>query len=224
MASNPLLEASTLRRWPGLVAQRTALLVIDMVNWQVADEGALVRWSRQMGVDTSYLSERVEQRVKPNIAALAARCRQVGATVVYLRIGCRRADHRDAVPGLRGLCAAADARDGTWSCAVVDELAPEPGDVSLIKTGSSSFLTSDLHATLTGRGITTLVHTGVMTDACVLNTVFGAWDLGYEGRLVRDATATWDDDRQAAAERILHGTAKLTTTAEVLTELAPIAG
>jgi hypothetical protein len=31
-------------------------------------------------------------------------------------------DHRDAVPGLRGLCAAADARDGTWSYAVVERL------------------------------------------------------------------------------------------------------
>jgi nicotinamidase-related amidase len=49
--------------------------------------------------------------------------------------------------------------------------------------------------------------------------VFGAWDLGYEGRLVTDATATWDESRQQAAEKLLQGTAKAATTAEVLAEL-----
>jgi nicotinamidase-related amidase len=201
------------------VAERTALLVIDMVNWQVAEDGALVSWARDAGRDTGYITERVRQQVTPNIATLADRFREEGAAVVYLRIGCRRHDHRDAVPGLRSLCAAADARDGTDACAVIDGLAPQPGDLSLVKTGSSPFLTSDLHPTLTNMGITTLVHTGVMTDACVLNSVFGAWDLGYEGRLVADATATWDDAGQAAAERILHGTAEVSTTAEVLAEM-----
>jgi biuret amidohydrolase len=220
VGENPLVEAAAGREWEPLVAERTALLVIDMVNWQVAEDGALVSWARDMGRDTSYLTERVRQQVTPNIRALADKCREAGAAVVYLRIGCRRHDHRDAVPGLRGLCAAADARDGTHACAVVDDLVPQPGDLSLVKTGSSPFLTSDLHSTLGHMGVTTLVHTGVMTDACVLNSVFGSWDLGYEGRLVADATATWDDAGQAAAERILTGTARLSTTAEVVAELA----
>jgi nicotinamidase-related amidase len=220
VGSNPLVEASRERTWSALVPERTALLVVDMVNWQVAGAGALVTWAQDAGTDTAYLQDRVERSLVPNIAALAERCREVGVAVVFLRIGCRHPDHRDAVPGLRGLCAAADARDGTWSCAVVDALAPQPGDLSLLKTGSNPFLTSDLHPTLANMGITTLLHTGVMTDACVLNTVFGAWDLGYEGRLVTDATSTWDEPRQQAAEQLLQGTAKLATTAEVLAELA----
>lgn len=219
MVANPLVAAATGRVWADLVPERTALLVVDMVNWQVAPDGALVGWADEAGMATGYLLDRVRTRVVPHIGALARCCREVGVAVVYLRIGCRLPDHRDAVPGLRPLTAAADARDGTWSCAVVDELAPEPGDLDLVKTGSSAFLTSDLHPALQNMGITTLLHTGVMTDACVLNGTFGAWDLGYEGRLVTDATATWDADRQAAAERILRGTARLSTTAEVLAEL-----
>lgn len=63
-------------------------------------------------------------------------------------------------------------------------------DLSLLKTGSSGFGTSDLHSRLAEIGIEHVLRTGAATNGCVLTTFVDAIDLGYHGYLVSDATAT----------------------------------
>jgi isochorismate hydrolase len=54
----------------------------------------------------------------------------------------------------------------------------------------SAFHRTDLDARLKALEIDTLIICGVLTDVCVLSTVFDAFALGYHIRLVSDACTT----------------------------------
>jgi nicotinamidase-related amidase len=103
---------------------------------------------------------------------------------------------------------------------VIPELAPEPGDVTLAKRGSGGYTTSDLDSCLRGLGVDTVLYTGVATNVCVLLTASAGFDLDYKGYLVTDATATFSDELQDAAELVMSSmTTTLTTTDDAITAL-----
>jgi nicotinamidase-related amidase len=176
---------------------QTAVLVIDMVNWQVP------RAAADGTTATPYFVDRLRDLVIPAQLKLLAECRQAGVRVVYLRVGSTADDYSDAVPVLRGVFAAASARDGLPACEVIDEIAPEPGELSLMKSGSGAFTTSDLDKRLRDMGVRTLLYTGVVTNACVMLTLAAGFDLGYTGYLVSDATATLSQRLQEETENIV---------------------
>lgn len=208
---------TTLAR-PPIDAPKTALVVIDMVNWQVrrvTPEGFIARMEHE-GVDTRYIVERVENVVIPNIQYLITLSRKVGVRVAYLRLGCFQPDYSDALRNLQDMFRGAGARDGSKQCEVVDELAPEAGDISLIKTGTSGFYTSALDTHLRNMGIDHVIYTGVVTNACVLTTAAGGFDRGYYGYVVSDATATFSESLQTSSEEMLSGyLAKVVSTEEM---------
>jgi hypothetical protein len=74
---------------------------------------------------------------------------------------------------------------------VVDELTPEPGEPILVKTSFNAFTTTNLHQTLTARGIRELVVCGIRTEQCCETTTRVGCDLGFEMTFVTDATATF---------------------------------
>jgi biuret amidohydrolase len=79
------------------------------------------------------------------------------------------------------------AVDGSWACEVIDALRLQPGDITLIKTGSGCFLTSNLDNHQRNMRISHVLYTGVITNGCVLLTLAAGFDLGYHGYLVGDA-------------------------------------
>lgn len=171
------------------------------------------------GISTEYLQHRVKRDVVPNIRRLASAFRLAGATVAFVRIGSACADFRDAHPIIRPHLESWNAIDGTWECAVIDELAPEPNDLSLVKSGSGAFTTSSLDQHLRNSGVRDVFYTGVVTHACVMLTAVAGFDLGYRGHLVRDATATFSPQVQEATEQLIGFTVELTDTGHVLNSI-----
>src|SRR3546814_5491200 len=56
---------------------------------------------------------------------------------------------------------------GGWDYALVDALAPQPGDMVIAKSRYSGFFNTGIDSALRARGIRTLVFTGIATNVCV---------------------------------------------------------
>jgi maleamate amidohydrolase len=97
------------------------------------------------------------------------------------------------VPGLRVL--AVDAEGGLGE--EVPELAPAPGEIVVVKQYASAFFGTSLAATLTVRGVDTVVVGGVSTSGCVRASATDAMQHGFRPMVVPDACG----DRSAELHR-----------------------
>ncbi len=80
--------------------------------------------------------------------------------------------------------------EGGWNAAIVDELAPAPGDVRVAKYRMSGFWDTPLDSILRNLRVDTLLFGGVNVDQCVMATLQDAGCLGYDCILVDDCAAT----------------------------------
>jgi nicotinamidase-related amidase len=85
-----------------------------------------------------------------------------------------------------------DRAHGSDPWRVVPELSPAAGDPQIDKFYGDSFEDTTLEEVLAGLGIGRLVVVGAQTDACVRNTLHGAFVRGYDTTLVSDAHTTED--------------------------------
>ena len=129
--------------------------------------------------------------VLANSATLLQSARQQRVPVIYTR-HINQADGSDLPPGEPR---AADGgpsgyRAGTRQVEIIQRLAPRPDEAVVDKGRYSAFHRTDLDARLKALDVDTLIIGGVLTDVCVLTTVFDAFALGYHIRLVSDACTT----------------------------------
>lgn len=174
-------------------ADETAIVVIDMQN-AYASEGGYVDLA---GFDIRGAAGTIGQ-----IAKVLETGREAGVLVVYLQNGWDEAYveaggpgspnwHKSnalktmrAKPALQGKLLAR----GGWDYALVDALAPQPGDIVLAKTRYSAFFNSQLDSTLRARGIRNIVFVGIATNVCVESTLRDGFHLEYFGVMLEDAT------------------------------------
>lgn len=203
--------------YPPIRPSETALVVVDMTNSQVP------RHVGETPMASPYFVDRLRELAIPNQVRLLEACRQAGVRVVFLRVGCQATDYADSGPRLRAMNRVLHGRDGTEATRVIEELAPRDGELSLLKTGSSGFTTANLDLVLRNMSVRHVLYTGVVTNACVMLTIAGGFDLGYYGYLVTDATATRSPDLQRDAESVIgEFMANIVTTDDILDEvLAP---
>ena len=89
--------------------------------------------------------------------------------------------------------------DGERDCsAVIDELAPEAGDLVVEKYGYGAFHDTDLAARLREMEVGSLFVTGTVTQICVEETAREAFHHGFPTTLVEDAVSSFAPDLHAA--------------------------
>ena len=165
---------------------RTALLVIDMQNDFVHDDGHCAKsFGRPMV--TGF------QSVIAPIAQLAGTARAAGVPVIYTKV-VQLPDGSLASPlwladNLRYGFEPLQCMQGTWGWEILDELAPQPADLVVEKTRRSAFQGTNLENVLRARGIESLVVTGVAGSGCVLSTVRDAIERDYFTIVVKDCIA-----------------------------------
>jgi nicotinamidase-related amidase len=179
---------------------RSALVVIDMQNDFCAPGG----WLHHIGVDIA----RARQPIEP-LRALLPAWRAAGAPVLWVNWG-NRPDRLNLSPALHHVYKPSGAgvglgdplpgngakvlERGSWAAAIVDELAPPAGDITVDKYRMSGFWDTPLDSILRNLGVTTLLFGGVNADQCVLCTLQDANFLGYDCILVEDCAATTSPD------------------------------
>src|SRR5690606_9905987 len=87
---------------------------------------------------------------------------------------------------------------GTWGAEFVEELKPLPGERVVDKCRYSAFFNTDLEVGLRSRGIQTLIVTGVVAQVCVESTIRDAFFRDFDVILLRDCTASYDDQLYGA--------------------------
>jgi ureidoacrylate peracid hydrolase len=173
--------------------ERAAIVVVDMQN-AFASKGGMLDIA---GVDLSEAS-----RVVRTTRAICDAGRSASVPVVYLQMlykrdlsdaggprspNCRKelAMHlMTSRPELKGKL----LTEGSWDGAVVEELAPQPGDLVVTKTRYSGFAGTTLDSQLRMRGLQYLFFAGIATNVCVESTLRDAYFLDYWPILVADAT------------------------------------
>jgi len=90
---------------------------------------------------------------------------------------------------------------GSHGAAVIDELAPRPGEYVLEKIRMSAFIGTELDLMLRSLNVTTVVVCGIQTPNCIRTTVFDAIAYNYPAVLVDDATGAASEEVHRANVR-----------------------
>jgi nicotinamidase-related amidase len=162
------------------VTQPNALVLIDLINdfvypgGVIADAGGAEYQART-------------QAMLPSLAQLVRAAREAGVLVVHT------ADAH--TPGDSEFVKwPPHAMKGTPLAAIVDALAPAPGDLVIEKRTYSPFVSSDIDEQLRGRGVRTLYIAGLHTDCCCRHTSGDAFQRGYDLVWVVDAMQSFTED------------------------------
>jgi ureidoacrylate peracid hydrolase len=210
--------------------KQTAVIVVDMQN-AFCSKGGMFDLA---GYDISRSAEiiAVHQRLLPV-------CRAAGVQVIYLAISFKPdlsdagephtpAYHKElalrmmrARPELAGTLLI----DGTWDAAIIDELAPQPGDRVIRKTRYSGFVHTELEQELHADGIRHLLFTGVATNVCVESTARDAHFADFWPIMVEDAMSHSGPDfnRQATLWNFEHVLGWVTNAQNVIATLQSVA-
>jgi len=183
----------------------TAMIIVDMQNAYASPGGYL----DIAGFDIAGCEAVIQRAV---VAAAAAR--RAGIQVIYFQNGWDAAYKEAGTPGSpnwhksnalktmrkRPELAGTLLAKGGWDYALVEALAPQPGDLVVPKPRYSGFFNTNIDSLLRARGIRNIVFTGVATNVCVESSLRDAFHLEYFGIVLEDAThAAGPDFAQKAA-------------------------
>ena len=159
---------------------RSALVIIDLANDFVYPGGVIADAG-----GPAY--QALAQAIVPRLERLVAAARKAGVQIVYATDAHTPQDFelKKWPP---------HAMKGTKLAAIVDALAPQPGDLVIEKRTYSPFASSDLDGELKSRGIDKLYITGLHTDCCARHTSGDAFQKGYDLVWISDALAAFTED------------------------------
>jgi nicotinamidase-related amidase len=162
----------------------TAIVLIEYQNEFVSDGGALHNAVAPVMEKTGMLA---------NTVAVVDAARAAGVTIMHAPI--------TFAPGygelsrhpygiLKGVVDGNAFVKGTWGAAIVDDLTPAEGDILIEgKRGLDTFASTNLDFILRGRGISTVILAGFLTNCCVESTMRSAYENGYRVITLTDCTA-----------------------------------
>ena len=178
---------------------------------------ALIIIDVQEGFDDPRWGRRNNPDAEREIAGLLACWRARGGPVIHVKHNSRgtKSPLHTANPGN----------------AIKSIVAPLPQEPVLEKTVNSAFIGTDLEARLRSANVREVVIVGLTTPHCVSTTARMAANLGFEARVVSDATAAYEwrghdgaliapEDVHYHALAALHGEfATIVSAADVMAEL-----
>jgi biuret amidohydrolase len=196
--------------WPSFEVdwRRTALLVIDYQNYSSNPSAGVAKMLLEQRPDVAaYYIPRITKVTIPNSSRLIDGFRRAAGEVIYTRHGSLLAGGRDMV--LRRRRRETDvlqmtgvphmAAVGSFEHAIIDPLAPQPGELVIDKNSASPFNSTGIDQLLHNMRIETLVISGMATEMCVETTARDAADRGYNVIVVEDAVATFCEEHHYAA-------------------------
>ena len=169
---------------------RSALIVIDMQN-DFVREGAIMEVPEA-------------RRQIPRIKKLIDCCREMKVPVIYTMqvvdpVLCPLEVIK--IPFLKN----AGMREGTEGVEIINELAPQPGDIIIKKRRFSAFYNTELELVLNnirGQGqVDTLIICGTVTNICCESTVRDAFFRDYKVVFGSDINSALDEDAHNATLR-----------------------
>ena len=193
--------------------RRTAVIVVHLQKDVVNADGAFGGFFAAQAVERDVIG--VNQK-------LLAAVRAAGGTVIYTRVAWQP-DQSDLVVNspILGIVAQTGCLvDGSDKAEILPEIAPTEGDLVITHKRVGGFTASRLDTVLRGRGIDTLLFTGVATNFSVEGTARQASDLAYRTIIVADACSAADPATHDASIASLGLLAEITFTSEVINALA----
>ena len=179
---------------------RAAIVIVDMQNDFCHKDG----WLGHLGVDVTPARTPI-----PPLQSLLPALRSHDVPVIWVNWG-NRPDQLNLSPALLHVYKPSGAgiglgdalpgsgakvlERGSWSAAIVAELAVDPSDIHVAKYRMSGFQDTELDSILRNLGVTTLLFAGVNADQCVLCTLQDANFRGYDCLLLEDCAATTSPD------------------------------
>jgi ureidoacrylate peracid hydrolase len=211
----------TLSREIPIVPRRSALLYIDVQNYNARTDGGEYREAgltpEQAEQKYDYFFKRLEEIVIPNMQRLQNTCRRKGIEVLYTTIESMTKDGRDR--SLDYKITGFNVPKGSWDAQVLDAIKPLGDEMQFPKTSSSVFISTNIHYILGNLAVDFLIVSGLLTDQCISSAVRDACDLGYLVTLVTDACATFSRQRHETSLGHIKGYCRQRTTDEFLAEL-----
>jgi ureidoacrylate peracid hydrolase len=167
---------------PPLKKEETALLVVDMQNDFVRDDGFMGKSGRNM---------KPVMAIVPSLSRLIGFCRDAGVRRIFVRsIHSRDTWASNWVRRFGGLADPPHCRANTWGAEIVAELKPAGDEPVVTKHLYSAMLDTTLPVILRSRGIRNLLVTGTQTNVCVDSTGRHAFMLNFVTVTVSDCVAT----------------------------------
>jgi nicotinamidase-related amidase len=162
----------------------TAVVLIEYQNEFTSDGGVLHGAVAEVMDKTNMLA---------NTAQVVHAARAAGATIMHAPITFAAGYNelsRHPYGILKGVVDGSAFVKGTWGAAIVDDLAPQDGDIVIEgKRGLDTFASTNLDFILRSKGITTIVLGGFLTNCCVESTMRSGYENGYQVITLTDCTA-----------------------------------
>ena len=162
--------------------------------------------------DNGYFFRRYTKTVLPNTLKLLKKARALGIKIIYTKLVSAQKDLSD-IPGICRKVLALDLKDTDgnpyhlydfeFDGQISEEVKPEECDIIIAKTSSGVFNSSGIDNILRNNGISSLIFTGGITDACLSSSVRSAYDMGYLCTVVEDACISDIESDHNCAIRLL---------------------
>lgn len=157
----------------------TALVMVDMQNDFVHDDGVFVRkWGK---------TNRWIKPIIPRCSELLAAARDADVARIHLRVVNDLARNPASWHNFWGPPSC--VIEGTWGAELIDELKPADDEIVVTKYGYDGFVGTELDSLLRKLGVRTLVFAGIDSDVCVRDTAAHGFALGYTPVFARDCLA-----------------------------------
>src|ERR1700733_14262026 len=162
----------------------TAVVLIEYQNEFTTDGGVLHGAVAEV-MDKTNMLDNTHQLVE---AARAAGVTIMHAPITFAAGYNELSSHPYGI--LKGVVDGRAFVKDSWGAAIIDELAPQPGDIVIEgKRGLDTFASTNLDFILRSKGIKTIVLGGFLTNCCVESTMRTGYEHGYEVITLSDCVA-----------------------------------